>query len=180
MAPRIRSSRRSPPGPSRPLWDRAPKCIVMKTVITCCCAIWTASASGRTSQLGSDMSIERKFKMALDEVRLLMLGSQILVGFQLRGAFQEGFDGLPNVSKGLDVLATLLIVTALALLVAPSSQHRLVERGEITARIRRVVNGFADVALLPFALALGLDLYVVMAKAFGQPARLVAAAVRSE
>src|ERR1043166_4136021 len=125
MAPRIRSSRRSRPRPSRLLWDRGPKCIVMTTAITCCCAIWTASASGQRSQLGSDMSIERQFKTALDETRMLMLGAQILIGFELRSAFQERFDSLPQLSKWLEAASLLLMVLTLALLVAPSSQHRL-------------------------------------------------------
>jgi hypothetical protein len=116
------------------------------------------------------MSIERQFKTALDETRMLMLGAQILIGFELRSAFQERFDSLPQLSKWLEAASLLLIVLTLALLVAPSSQHRLVERGEISARIRRAVNSFADVALFPFALALGLDFYVVVAKAYGQGA----------
>ena len=123
------------------------------------------------------MSIERQFKTALDETRMLMLGAQILIGFELRSAFQERFDSLPQLSKWLEAASLLLMVLTLALLVAPSSQHRLVERGEITARIRRVVNGFADVALFPFAMALGLDFYVVVAKAYGQGAGIAAGVI---
>lgn len=108
---------------------------------------------------------------------MLMLGAQILIGFELRSAFQERFDSLPQLSKWLEAASLLLMVLTLALLVAPSSQHRLVERGEITARIRRVVNGFADVALFPFAMALGLDFYVVVAKAYGQGAGIAAGVI---
>jgi hypothetical protein len=38
-----------------------------------------------------EMSTERKFKIALDETRLLMLGSQIFFGFQFNGIFQSAF-----------------------------------------------------------------------------------------
>ena len=36
----------------------------------------------------------RRVKTALDETRLLILGAEILFGFHLNGAFQNGFNGL--------------------------------------------------------------------------------------
>ena len=41
------------------------------------------------------MDLPNKTKMALDETRMMILGAQILLGFQLRSAFGEGFDQLP-------------------------------------------------------------------------------------
>jgi hypothetical protein len=35
------------------------------------------------------MTLERKLKIALDEGRLLVLGAQVLFGFQFNGIFQE-------------------------------------------------------------------------------------------
>ena len=113
------------------------------------------------------MSIERRFKMALDETRLLLLGAQILFGFQFEAVFQQSFKQLPASSHWIDAIALLLMTASLACLVAPASQHRLVEQGEITGRIRRVTTMFAGFALLPFGIALGLDLYVVFAHVFG-------------
>src|ERR1041385_7358673 len=112
------------------------------------------------------MSVERRFKMALDETRLLLLGVQILCGFQFEAVFQQSFKELPEVSHWFDGIALLLMTISLACLVAPASQHRLVERGEVTGRIRRVTTTFAAIALLPFGIALGLDLYVVLAHVF--------------
>ena len=37
-----------------------------------------------------------KVKTALDETRMLILGVQILVGFQFRTVFEDGFDQLPG------------------------------------------------------------------------------------
>jgi small-conductance mechanosensitive channel len=113
------------------------------------------------------MSIERKFKMALDETRLLMLGTQILFGFEFNAVFQEGFKELPQSTRMLDAVALLLIALSMTLLIAPSAQHRLAEYGQITRRVRHAVTTFAGWALLPFACALGLALYIVLAKPFG-------------
>ena len=40
------------------------------------------------------MSLSKKVKTALDETRLLMLGAQVLFGFELNGVFQEEFANL--------------------------------------------------------------------------------------
>ncbi len=37
------------------------------------------------------MSLRHKVKEGLDETRLLILGAQVLFGFQLTSVFQEGF-----------------------------------------------------------------------------------------
>jgi hypothetical protein len=47
----------------------------------------------------SGAEIERKLKTALDESRLLILGAQVLFGFQFQGAFQELFSELPRASQ---------------------------------------------------------------------------------
>ncbi len=41
------------------------------------------------------MQLSQKVKTALDEARMLILGVQILLGFQLRGAFSEAYPDLP-------------------------------------------------------------------------------------
>jgi hypothetical protein len=40
------------------------------------------------------MALSDKVKMALDETRTLILGAQVLLGFQCQAAFQERFDDL--------------------------------------------------------------------------------------
>ena len=113
------------------------------------------------------MSIEHRFKTALDETRLLMLGAQILFGFEFHAVFQEGFDELPRSSRMLDGVALLLIALSIGLLITPSARHRLTENGQITKRLRRCITSFAGWALLPTAASLGLALYIVLAKSFG-------------
>jgi hypothetical protein len=56
------------------------------------------------------MELGKKVKIALDETRILILGAQILVGFQFRGAFQTVFDQLPAWSRYLHATALLLMI----------------------------------------------------------------------
>ena len=75
------------------------------------------------------MSLSRQVKTALDETRLLMLGAQVLFGFQLNGVFQEEFASLSLASRYVDCAGQVLMAMAIGLLVAPSMQHRIVENG---------------------------------------------------
>src|SRR4051812_39155676 len=108
------------------------------------------------------MSLARKFKTALDETRLLMLGSQILFGFQFNGTFQAGIEELSVSMKRLDAAALLLMSITIALLITPSARHRLAN-GEIDHSLLRATTFFAGAALLPFSISLGIDIYIVMA-----------------
>jgi hypothetical protein len=113
------------------------------------------------------MKPEAKLKTAMDETRLLILGAQILLGFQLNGMFQEGFDSLGSSARALDVAAFVLIAVTVALLIAPSMHHRIAERGEATARIHRIATTCAGFALLPLAATLSLDLSIVLHRHHG-------------
>jgi hypothetical protein len=107
------------------------------------------------------VKLEKTIHVALDEVRMQMLGTEVLFGFQLQGAFQERFALLSTFDRGIAALALGLLVLTLGLLIAGPCQHRLVERGNATVRILHVANRFAETALAPFALALGADFYVI-------------------
>lgn len=112
---------------------------------------------------------EKKVKIALDECRVLMLGAQILFGFHLRAVFQEQFGSLSPMSRILYVFAFVAMGVVSALLIAPSMQHRIVERGRTSGRILEATTLFAALALAPFALSLGADIAIVFGFKFGRP-----------
>ena len=111
--------------------------------------------------------LDRRVKTALDETRLLILGAQILFGFHLNGAFQSRFPDLPELSRVLHAISFVLMAAAIALLIAPSLQHRIVDGGVATPRIIAATTRLAGTALLPVAVSLGIDLYVVISHHFG-------------
>jgi hypothetical protein len=112
--------------------------------------------------------LEKIVHVALDELRMQMLGTQVLFGFQFQGVFQETFAQTPVAVRTVDAIALSLLVLTLVLLVAAPSQHRLVEHGEATTRIFHVANRFAEIALAPFAIVIGCDLYVVAEQYWGE------------
>jgi uncharacterized protein DUF6328 len=111
--------------------------------------------------------VDRKLKAALDETRLLILGVQILLGFEFQAVFQDGFGSLDPASRHMSLAALGLIVLSIALLIAPSMQHRLVEAGQSTRRLIVTTNFLACLALLPLTIGLALSAYVVTERTFG-------------
>jgi Family of unknown function (DUF6328) len=122
------------------------------------------------------MALPGKVKTALDETRLLILGSQILFGFQLNAMFQDAFEQISPVGRGLNACGYFLMASAVGLLVAPSMQHRLVERGQDTERLHRATSMFAALALIPFAPSLGITFYIVLERHAGAAAAASAGA----
>jgi hypothetical protein len=120
--------------------------------------------------------LSQKVKTALDETRILVLGSEILIGFQFRVVFQDTFEKLPAASKALDGVAIVLMLSALALLIAPGTHHRIVEEGRDSGRIHAVISRMADLALLPVALSLGLDLFIAIEWVYGASAGVLTGA----
>jgi hypothetical protein len=97
---------------------------------------------------------------ALDEVRMLILGSQVLLGFQFRSVFEPVFERLPHHTQYLKAIGLGLMTIAVGLLLAPGAYHRIVEEGEDTSGIHRFTTKIAELALLPFAIGLGIDVFI--------------------
>jgi hypothetical protein len=104
---------------------------------------------------------------ALSEARALVLGALLLFGFQFRAVFEAGYEALPVWSQAMKLAALGLMLLAVGLLVAPTAYYRIVERGEGTAELRGFASRVMFWALLPFALAVTLDLFVAGAPILG-------------
>src|SRR5207248_11119293 len=109
--------------------------------------------------------------------RILILGAQILLGFGFRGVFDQRFDLLPAYARYVDAFAPRLLVCTIGLLIAPGPYHRIGEGGQDSGRLHRYATVIADLALLPFALALGIGLLVGTEGIFDDSATSIAAGV---
>jgi hypothetical protein len=122
-------------------------------------------------------SLKDKVRKALQETRILVLGTQILLGFKFQAALRPGFDALQPHGRLLEMSALALLLATFTLLIVPTPFHRISEGGDDTARMHRVTTIAATAALLPLALALALDFFVPVEKAFGLGAGLAVALV---
>jgi Family of unknown function (DUF6328) len=106
-------------------------------------------------------------------MRILILGSQILIGFQFEAVFEDVFGELPAHARLLDAAALLLMLAAMAALIAPGTYHRIAEDGEGSESVHRFITTMAAIALLPFAISVGLDLFITIERILGFAAGLV-------
>jgi DMSO reductase anchor subunit len=104
--------------------------------------------------------LREKIKTALDESRMLILGSQVLVGFQYRSVFELTFEKLPEATKMLELVTLVVMLVGIALLMSPGAYHRIVHNGEESEDLHAFTTKVMDIALLPLALALGADLEI--------------------
>lgn len=112
--------------------------------------------------------LKNKVQNVLNECRILVLGAQVLLGFQFRSVLEPGFDALPFVTKLIILASLAMLLVTIGLLISPSSYHRIVERGEDSEELHRFASKTMTWALLPFALALGLNLLVASNRIVGR------------
>lgn len=120
------------------------------------------------------MDLKTKVKTGLDEVRMLVLGCQVLVGFQFQAVFQDAFDQIPEHSRLVNAAALLLMILALGLLITPSTYNALAEDQRATRRFTDVITQLTGLALFPFAVALGIDLMIAFERIDGLRGGLIA------
>jgi hypothetical protein len=120
-------------------------------------------------------SLEGRLKTALDESRLLILGAQVLFGFQFQAVFQELFETVPGDSQALHCAGLAFMLLATGCLIAPSLYHQMIYRGDSRRGALSSATAMAGASLFPLALGLGCSVFVVFDRLFGRTAGAVLA-----
>lgn len=123
------------------------------------------------------MKLDEALKVSLDELRMQMLGAQVLLGFQFQGLFQDNFNAVTATGRLVDAAGLGLMLAAVGLMISIPSQHRIADGGEATQRIYSASKRYAKLALLPIAAGIGCGLFVAVAGPFGAAAAATLAAL---
>ncbi len=107
------------------------------------------------------VKLKDKVQNSLDEGRMLVLGIQVLLGFDLQAFFMSRWDSLSPSAHRSKIVSLCLLLVAFTLVLAPAARHRLVDDGRDTPPLDRFTRHVTTLAILPFAGALGLDFYSV-------------------
>src|SRR5690349_24665636 len=102
-----------------------------------------------------------KVKLVLDESRLLVLGAQILLGFQNQVFLAPSFQELPGYAQTTLLLGLSVLLLSIALMMWPSAFHQITERGNATPALHHFTTAAMCAALFPFALSLAISLFAV-------------------
>jgi hypothetical protein len=114
------------------------------------------------------MEIESRLKTALDESRLLILGAQVLFGFQFEAVFQELFADIPASSRTIHCAGLVMLLISVGLLIAPSLFHQIMFDGESRPGAVKTATVLAGASLLPLTIGLGAAAYVTFEQLFSR------------
>jgi hypothetical protein len=105
-------------------------------------------------------SLAWKIGNALDESRMLMLGTQVLIGFHCTGVLEPGFKDLGPVHRAAMLVGLVLLLVAATLLMLVAAHHRIACRGEDEPSQLLVSDAAMHPAFAAFAITLGLDVFI--------------------
>jgi hypothetical protein len=120
-----------------------------------------------TREQGSSSDLDSKIEHTLTEDRMVLPGAQALLGFQFMAFFATGFVDLPRGSQLIHFGGLALVSLAGILLIAPAAFHRIAEQGQPTLRFYLYASGMVQASLIPLAMGMAADFYVVVAKVTG-------------
>ena len=114
------------------------------------------------------MDLESRLKTALDESRLLILGAQVLFGFQFEAVFQELFPDIPTSSRYIHCAGLVMLLASIGLLIAPSLFHQIMFGGESRPGAVTTATVLAGASLLPLTIGLGTAAFVTFEHLFSR------------
>ena len=118
--------------------------------------------SDRNQSKREKLPLAKAAQYLLEECRTVLPGIQALFGFQLIAVFNQGFSQkLTAGEQRLHLLAMTLLAIAIALIMAPAAYHRQSGPEEVTSTFIRLASRLLLASMVPLALAICIDFYLV-------------------
>jgi Family of unknown function (DUF6328) len=127
---------------------------------------WNAEQRAEAPQERAD----RNFSELVQELRVLMVGVQILFGFLLTLAFGPGFAALDAFRHAVYLVTLLSAAAASTLLVGPVAMHRMLFQSGLKPAVVRGAHRMAVLALVALGITLSAGLLIVLDIAIGRVA----------
>ena len=117
-----------------------------------------------------------KIRHTLTETRMVLPGTQALLGFQLIVLLMDGFARLPRSSKMVHLACLAATALTAIWLIAPAAYHRIVYDGEDTEAFHGTASHFLLAAMATLALSVTGDYFVIAREITGSEALAAGAA----
>lgn len=112
---------------------------------------------------------DRELIELLNELRVALPGVQVLFAFLLAVPFTQRFPQVTDVQKGAFFIALITTALSSALLMAPSSMHRIQWRNHDKEQLLRISNTLMIVGLVFLALSMTAVVFTITDVLFGGP-----------
>ncbi|WP_208023364.1 DUF6328 family protein [Duganella alba] len=113
------------------------------------------------NQASQENTLKEQMRNVLEEARMVLPGIQALFGFQAIAVFNQRFVELSTSAQMLHLAALISVVIAVGLVMMPAAWHRIVEPRQVSETTISVSSKLITSALLPLAVGIALDIYVV-------------------
>jgi membrane-associated HD superfamily phosphohydrolase len=121
--------------------------------------------SGRDES--EDARLDRNLGELLQELRVALPGVQVLFAFLLAVPFQQNFTEISSFEEKVYFFTLLCTALSAALLIAPSSYHRITFRLQQKRELVHIANRFTIAGLALLALAMTGAIVLIAAVLFG-------------
>ena len=113
----------------------------------------------------------------LNEIRLLLPGTLLLVAFLIALPFNPGYTRVSQFDNAVYVALFLCAILSLLLFAAPAAQHRLMSPLRDRAAFKRSVNRQVIIGLIPLSAAITLATYLVISDVVNTLAAAIVAGI---
>src|ERR1043166_5814545 len=103
-------------------------------------------------------TLEDRLSHVLEELRVVLPGTQALLGFQFVAVFSNGFEHLAQWQKDLHFASLLFVTLSGLLLMTPAAYHRIVNEGGDTEGMHSFATRSLMLAMAALGIGLSLDL----------------------
>jgi len=129
-------------------------------------------------EIAEELKLGDAVDALLNECRMILPGIQALFGFQLIAVFNQGFgEKLNTGEQHLHLGALALVALSGALVMAPAAYHRQTGPRHASEGFIRFAGWLLLLALVPLALGIGMDFYLIARIILQDPARSLVLAV---
>jgi ABC-type proline/glycine betaine transport system permease subunit len=112
------------------------------------------------SRMSRKEELKRHTDQILQEIRIVLPGTQALMGFQFITFFNPIFQELPPHLKNLHFITLFLTIVCTIFLIAPVAFQQIGEQGSITEKFLNFTRTMLSVAMLCLLLAIVGDVYL--------------------
>ena len=123
--------------------------------------------SGTEEPLGGSDHDQRSLNEMLQELRVLLQGSQILAGFLVLLPFSEGFSKIAPFEKWVYIVAFLGSIVSLICFSAPAAQHRVERPLRHRVRFKKLSTRIIIAGTLALSIALVSTTQLVLTEVIG-------------
>lgn len=105
--------------------------------------------------------IPERIQHILEEIKIVIPGTQTLLGFQFTAVFSNPFEKIPQMLRYTHIGSVIAILLSIMVLMLPSAYHQIVENGHDSERLLSFASRSAVIGMAALALGISIELFVV-------------------